>query len=159
MIKELEQLYPLGSDITIMNTFYQYPIKGVCNDFIYITYKDNRTGKKNLIKIDKPTYIYYLSKPGETLDYSRLFIEKDKVDKVEVPFSNLYADIAKRTGQEDFFNVHKYNKSELGKLNLDPRLFNSDSDIESHYRFRFAQTYTNNITKLNKSFFDIEVIK
>lgn len=163
MIKELEKLYPEGSDITIMNTFYQYAIRDketkqkICDDFIYITYKDNLTGKKNLIRIDKPTYIYYMSKPNETLDYSRLFIERDKVDPIEVPFSKLYADIAKRIGQEDFYNIQKFNRSELEKLHLDPRLFNSDTDIESHYRFRFAQTYKNSITKLNKAFFDIEV--
>ena len=39
MIKELEKLYPEGSDITIMNTFYQYAIRDketkqkICDDY------------------------------------------------------------------------------------------------------------------------------
>ena len=33
----------------------------------------------------------------------------------------------------------------------------SDVNIEDHYRFKFANTYSNDIKKLKKGFFDIEV--
>ena len=67
--------------------------------------------------------------------------------------------IAQQTGNLDFYkqNLINRNKSENRKLHTDPNIFFSDTDIEDHYRFKFANTYTNEIGKLNKAFFDIEV--
>lgn len=163
MIPELEKKYPEGSDITIYNTYYNYPIyqdgKKVHDDFIYLIYKDNKTGEKKYELINKPDYTYYLAKEGESLDYSRLFIERSKVDQINVPFTELNKSIAEKTGNIEFYkaNLANRNKSENAKLHTDPRVFFSDTNIEDHYRFKFAQTYSNEITKLNKGFFDIEV--
>lgn len=163
MIPELLDRYPEGSDITIMNTFYQYPVfdegKKVCDDFIALVYKDNATGQKDFKVISKPTYTYYLAKEGVQLDYNRLFIERDKVEPVTVPFTILEKSIAESTDNVEFYknNLATRNKQENKKLHTDPHIFNSDSNIEDHYRFKFAQTYTNEITKLYKGFFDIEV--
>ena len=48
MIPELEAIHKEGSDLTIMNTFYQYPLfedgKKICDDFLALVYKDNNTG-------------------------------------------------------------------------------------------------------------------
>ena len=42
MIAELEHEYPIGSDLTIMNTFYQYPVfqdgKKLSDDFLVLVY-------------------------------------------------------------------------------------------------------------------------
>lgn len=164
MIPQLEQIYPEGSDITIMNTYYQYPVfndnKKVCDDFIDIVYKDNITGQKSHKIIYNPDYIYYIMNDTEEVpDYNKLFIERDKVHPVYAPFKDLEHSIAKNTNNEFFYkqNIRNHDKANNKKLHTDPRVFFSDSDIENHYRFRFANTYQNNITSLRKGFFDIEV--
>ena len=164
MIPQIEEIYPEKSDITIMNTFYQYPVfnegKKVCDDFIDIVYKDNSTGKKSHKIIWKPDYIYYLLNDDEEVpDYNKLFIERDKVHPVYTPFRDLEKSIAEQTKHEDFYytNLKNHDRSNNKKLHTDRRVFFSDSDIENHYRFRFANTYTNNINPLRKGFFDIEV--
>ena len=50
-----------------------------------------------------------------------------------------------------FFEHHTYKI-----LNLHPDVFNSDTNIEDHYRFRFDQLYKNEPCKITKAFFDIE---
>ena len=164
MIPELEQYYPVGSDLTIMNTYYNYPTfkdgKKIADDFIVLVYKDNKSGEKNYKIIEKPTYTYYLLKDKKDhVDYNRLFIEKDRVEEVRVPFVDLEKSIAQNTGNEEFYKYNLYNgaKKENKKLHTDPDVFFSDSNIEDHYRFKFNNTYTNNIEKLRKGFFDIEV--
>ena len=163
MLKELEVEYPEGSDLTIYNTYYNYPVyqegKKICDDFIILVYKDNEKDQKRYKIIKKPDYTYYIAKNRGEVDYSRLFIERDKVIEKTVPFTDLEKSIAEVTGNMDFYktNIANRNKSENRKLHTDPDIFFSDANIEDHYRFRFAQTYTNNITKLNKGFFDIEV--
>ena len=163
LLKELEVEYPEGSDLTIYNTYYNYPVyqegKKICDDFIILVYKDNENNQKKYKIIKKPDYIYYIAKNRGEVDYSRLFIERDKVIEKTVPFTDLEKSIAEVTGNMDFYktNIANRNKSENRKLHTDPDIFFSDANIEDHYRFRFAQTYTNNITKLNKGFFDIEV--
>lgn len=163
MIPELLQRYPEGSDITILNTYYNFPVfeegKKICDDFIAIVYKDNKTQKKDFIIIKEPEYTYYVAKPGNELDYSRLFIEKDKVEPVSVKFKDLEKSIAEKTNNIDFYkqNLANRDKASNRKLHTEPQVFYSDANIEDHYRFKFANIYTNNIEKINKSFFDIEV--
>lgn len=164
MLDILERKYPEGSDITIMNTFYQYPVfqdgKKVCDDFIVLVYKDNNTGESKYEIISKPDYIFYKLKDTEEVpDYNKLFIERDKVEPVTVPFRELEKSIAEITGNEDFYKMNMANRDRRNnrKLHTDPRIFFSDVNIEDHYRFRFANTYTNNIILLHKAFFDIEV--
>ena len=164
MIPQLEDIYPEGSDITIMNTYYQYPVfndgKKVCDDFIDIVFKDNRDDSKHHKIITNPDYIYYLLNENEPVpDYNKLFIERSKVHPVHTPFRDLEKSIAENTGHEDFYkeNVRNRDRANNKKLHTDTRVFFSDTDIENHYRFRFANTYTNNIGQLRKGFFDIEV--
>ena len=164
MIPELLSIYPEGSDITIMNTFYQYAVwedgKKLSDDFIILVYKDNKTGKKYHKTIYEPEYTFYVLKEGEKeVPYSRLFIERSKVEPVTVKFKELEKKIAEVTGNEEFYKVNMMNKNrkELGKLHTNPNIFYSDANIEDHYRFKFAQTYSNEIGKISKAFFDIEV--
>lgn len=157
MIPELLARYPEGSDITIMNTYHQYGIKDLCDEFLVVVYKDNKTRKKDKVIIKDPEYTYYVAKPNVNLDYNRLFIERDKVDEVTVPFKQLEKSIAEHSGNEEFYKANMRDRSERRKLHTARNIFFSDSNIEDHYRFKFAQMYTNNIEKLNKAFFDIEV--
>jgi len=162
MIPELLQRYPIGSDITIMNTYYQRPIwedgKKICDDFIVLVFKENKTGIKRRAILKKPNYTYYMSKPGTELDYCQLYVDKNLVDEINVPFTDLLKDIAERTDNKEFWknNIQSRNKEANEELHKQPNVFFSDVNIEDHYRFKFAMNYTNNITKLNKGFFDIE---
>ena len=166
MIKELEKIYPEGSNLTILNTYYSYAIydpethKKISDDFLVIVYKDLDSGEVKYHLIYKPSYLYYELKPEYTVpDYNLLFIERDKVVPREVPFSELLLDIAKETGNEDFYkaNITSGNRANNLKLHTATNIFNSDSDIQDHYRFRFAMTYQNNPFPISKGFFDIEV--
>ena len=163
MIDEILKNYPENSDLTIMNTFYQYPIfdngRKICDDFLVLVYKNNETKKKEFKIINKPEYTYYkLKDKKDHVDYNRLFIERDKVDEISVPFTDLEKSIAKETGNIDFYKQNLANraKSENRKLHTDPDIFFSDTNIEDHYRFKFSNMYTNNIEKINKSFLQVQ---
>lgn len=165
MLDFLEERYPEGSDITIMNAKYQRVVKDefgkkVADDSMIIVYKDNNTGKKNFIIQKKPDYIYYhIKNPDEVPDYNKLFIEREKVEQITVPFRKLERSIAELTGNEEFYETNLMNRDAKSnkKLHTDPSIFFSDTAIEDHYRFRFAMTYKNDIRRLTKGFFDIEV--
>lgn len=178
MLEQLKQIYPPGSDITIMNCMYQYSKKNedgkYLDDFIIITYKDNTTGEKDHIIIPKPKYNFYIlkeeyynevysqnyNKSGdlEVVSHNLMFIDRDKVDEVEVRYRNIEKEIAKRLDREAEYNdaVQAGDKEAIRKLHSDPRVFNSDQSIEDHYRLEFGKLYSNKITKLHKAFFDIE---
>jgi hypothetical protein len=163
MLEKLFKKVPIGTDITIMNTMYQYGKKdenGIRQpDFIAIVYKYNDTGKKDHIIIKNPKYSYYKLKPGINADYNRLFISEDKVDKIEVKYSELEKSIANELDRRADYNdaISSGDRKAIKKLHYDPRVFNSDQSIEDHYRFEFSKYYPNNITKLTKAFYDIEV--
>ena len=178
MLEQLRNIYEENSDITIMNCMYQYGRRDedgkVLDDFIIIVYKDNSTGKKDHIIIKRPSYNFYmLKKEFENEIYSRsinkqgdveivphnlLFIDKDKVNEIEVRYKFLEKEIAKLTDKEADYNdaIANGDKEAIRKLHADPRIFNSDQSIEDHYRLEFGKYYTNKITKLHKAFFDIE---
>lgn len=155
--------YPPGSDITLMNTMYNFRTKGEdgkwIDDFLTIVYKDNKTGKKNHTIIIKPEYTFYKLKDGEAVpDHPLFFVEKEKTEPVTVPYNDLLKEIANVTDNRKFydFNVANRNRSENMKLHTDPRVFWSDCNVEDHYRYKFSREYTNNITKLHKAYYDIE---
>ena len=164
MIPELLTQYPEGSDITIMNTYYSYPKfedgKKVQEDYMFLVYKDNETNEKGYRIIKNPTYTFYKIKDGvEVPYYNELFISRDKVEPITVPYAKLDAAVAKVNGFEEEYKDNLRNRNRMANqaFHTMPNIFNSDTNIEDHYRFKFAQTYTNNITKLSKGFFDIEV--
>ena len=168
LLKEIEKKFPEGSNLTILNTFYhkpeydfsgKYP-KMVEDDYISIIYKDLDTDKKYMDTIKNPSYIYYkLNDDQPEPTYNKLFIEKEKVHPVEVPYRDLLKNIAVETNNEEFykFNAARGQKAENKKLHTDPSIFFSDQAIDDHYRFRFNQTYKNNIFELKRGYFDIEV--
>ena len=68
MIEKVLKRYPAGSDITLLNCFYQFrkkdPISGAySDDFIVLLIKDNTTGKKDHFIINRPKYKFYTVKP------------------------------------------------------------------------------------------------
>lgn len=156
--------YSDGANLTIMNTFYQYATKDAdgnrLDDFIVVIYKDNdKNGEKRYEIIKRPEYTFYKTKDGISLDHNLLFIEKDKVEPITCPFTKLEKTIADVTGNSDFFaqNIQSGNRQENRKLHTINEIFRSDITIEDYYRLVFGQRFTNNIEKITKAFFDIEV--
>ena len=151
-----------GSDLSIMNCHYQYSIKDAegnrTPDYLAIIYKNNETGKKDHEIIQNPEFTFYVMK-GDAPDYNQLFIERDKVEPVTCKYSQLKKKIAEITGNLDFYNnnISTGNSSDNEKLHTIPSIFASDVNIEDYYRKEFGKKFTNNITRLTKSFYDIEV--
>ena len=100
LIPELEaEGYPEGSDITILNTYYSYPKyedgHKVEDDHMILVYRDNNTNENRYKIIDKPNYTFYQLKEGEKIpNYNQLFVEKEKVEPVTVPYIKLEAAIS-----------------------------------------------------------------
>ena len=159
--------YPFGSDITMVNTMYKYPAKdpetGKYDDgSIAIVFRDNATGELKHHVIKNPPYVYYYSDdidPNDRAEYNRLFIEREKVNQVVVPYKDLEHNIAELTGNLDFYKENLRNGDRYSNrlLHTLPNIFNSDMNINNHIRALFDQMYTNNSIPITKSFFDIEV--
>ena len=155
--------YPQGSDLTIMNTMYIYPKRDDQTGkwdkgSMTIVYKDNLTGQKHTECIDNPDYEFYFLKEGLSLDYNELFIEKEKVDKVTVPYNDILKEIAERTDNMAYYreNIKLGNRGANKRLHTHPKVFLSDNNIEDHYRFRFDNLYQNKQISISKTYFDIE---
>lgn len=164
LLPELENRFPEGSDLTIMNTYYSYPEyqdgKKIMDDTMFLVFKDNNTGKKGYKIIKNPNYTFYKLKDGvQPTSYSLLFTKRENVEPITVPYNELEKQIAIRTGNEEFYkqNIRNRDRRANQALHTDPSIFFSDVNIEDHFRFKFANTYTNDIHKITKGFFDIEV--
>ena len=155
--------YPEGSDITIVNTSYQYPKKQedgkYSKDFLTLVFRDNTTGKKNHTIIENPDYEFFMANDNVLINHHLQTIESDKVHKVVAPYSELEKTIAQLTGNEDFYwdNIRQGNRNANRELHHLKNVFASKFNIEDHYRFRFAENYANNIFAIKKGYFDIEV--
>ena len=156
--------YPEGSDLSLLNASYFRPHKNQDTgkyekDFIVLSYKDNVTQQKGHQIIYEPSYIFYKANDGISLDYNHLYIEKEKVHPVECKYTELEKTIAELTGNIDFFyeNIKAGNRRANRALHTIPSIFGSDTNIEDHYRGRFAKVYKNEVYPLNKAYFDIEV--
>ena len=153
---------PDGSDITLLDTFYRYPKRQedgkYSEDYMCLLYKDNITGKKYHEIIEQPTYDYYIAKDKINLDHNLLFIEKQNVDKVTVPYNKLLYSIAENTGNLDFYNanVKAGNRRGNNELHSLYNVFSSDCNIDDFYRFKFSKHYKNETGPVSKAYFDIE---
>lgn len=170
MVEDLSQLqlkplipnYPLGSDITMLNTMYKKPAKndkGKWDDgSITIVFRDNITGKIKHHIIENPPYVFYTAKNGVCINHNMLFIEKEKVDMHVVPYKDIEKNIAQLTGNEDFYydNLKSGNRYGNKELHTVKEVFNSDMEINNHIRYLFDLMYTNTSFKVTKSYFDIE---
>lgn len=154
--------YPKGSDITILDTIYEYPQRKddgkYSNGLLQVLYKDNKTGEKKLEEIDNPTYVFYKANDDVVIEHNLFFIEKEKVHEIEVPFKDLLKVIAEETDNTEFFydNLKNRNRRANNVLHTIPEIFNSDINIEDHFRFRFDNYYVNKSINISKTYFDIE---
>lgn len=149
-----------GDNISIVSTEYHrgdYSANDK-NDYMTIVYKDLDTGLKYKEEITNPTYEYYMALPDKRTSYPRAFAKINDLERIEVPYKDLEKDIATRLKLLDWFydNIRTKNQKDNKKIHLHPDLFNSDMNIEDHYRFRFDKLYENNSYNPTKAFFDIE---
>lgn len=152
--------YNEGSNISLLDVRYINGKQRPDNkDFMYLIYKDLDTGKKHHEIINKVEYEYFMAKPEEYIDHNMLFIEKEKVVPIVVEYRNLLKDIAERNNLLDFYYDNaRTNYANNNKLHQLYNVFNSDMNIEDHYRYRFDKIYKNeSILNLSKLYFDIEV--
>lgn len=155
--------YDDGADITLLNVIYHKPKKQnngkYGKDSIDLIYKDNVTGEKKHQHIVSPNYTYYMTNEGIPVDYPRLFIEKESVHPVTCNYTELKKSIAENTNNLDFFfdNIRNGNYKENDRLFDLPNIYNADMNIEDYYWLQFSRTYKNDIGKISKLFFDIEV--
>lgn len=158
------QGYNPGSNITILDTFYQFPKKkeddsGYESDFISILYKDPESGIKDHQIIRNPDYEYFILDQNIQIDHNLFFTEKENVTSRMVPYSKLLKDIAEQTDNLDFYydNIRNDNRKANEQLHTIFNIFNSDMNINDHYRFRFDKLYKNDQCSISKAYFDIEV--
>ena len=152
-----------GDDITIMNTIYTHQRKNEDqkweDETLTVIYKDNVTGKKSHQFIPRPEYTFYKIKEDKVKDFPQLFVPKEDCEEISVRGRNIEKEIAEITNNKEFYETNIKNGSRyLNKqLHALPDVSFSDVNIEDHYRFRFSNLYKNDIRKLYKGYFDIEV--
>lgn len=156
--------YPDGSDISLLDARYRYSRPDENGkwgkDWMYTIFRDNVTGKKTHQILVEPEYEYFIAKDNVPLQHNLLFIEREKVNNVIVPFNSLMRDIAERINELNFYyeNLTNGNKKNNMLLHTAYNVFNSDMHIEDNFRYRFNKAYTNKpIMPLSKAYFDIEV--
>lgn len=153
--------FPPGSDITIMGTMTKRfkDENDKFKELLTLVYKDNQTGFKHKKEIIDPDFTFYRVKNGEHVDYNRLFIDKNAVEEHIVPHRVLDRKVADELGMTKWYKDALVTgaKDEIRKLHTHPDLFMSDGNLEDHYRFWFAENYTNEPGHISKAYFDIEV--
>lgn len=153
-----------GDNISLFNTiFFRERIETERGpkfvEHLDIVYKDCETGEKHIQEITNPDYEYYLLKPEQVKPYPQFIVPEEDVVARRVPNKDLLKEIARDTGNLNFFyeNNRTGNRQENQKLHTHPAVLGSDRNIEDHYRFRFGETYTRTPLPITKSFMDIEV--
>lgn len=157
--------YPKGSDITLLNCNH---IRTFGNDdgedsenYIYIIFKDNKTGEKKYHIVNNPKFTFYIINEEKMTvpDYNSSFLSRENLIPITCHHSDLLRVIAELTGNLQFFydNIRAKNSGANRALHADPRILGSDVNLEDFYRYLFAKSYTNTICVLDKAFLDIEV--
>lgn len=149
-----------GRKLMLCNMIYQRPSKITdWHDYIIVVYRDMVLGTKETFKIQDPEIDIYSVKPEfRTFKKPRHFMPLNKLDKVTIKYKNVYREIAKIAGKEymDYYNTHT--QKERKNLFKYPYVLGADIDIETYYRFLWAETFGRESPgTLSKAYFDIEV--
>ena len=153
-----------------INSIYIFPRKnpetGEFNDTLIISYKVN--GEQKLQVIENPMYSFYAAKPDVIIPHCLDNIEYDKCDRITVPYKDLNRTLAKYNGrEEEYFRLksnygmpvkerRKAQRKFIEKCQQNPRLFETDVDINDFYKMEFIKKYGVNIGGYKKAAFDIE---
>lgn len=150
-----------GANITVMNTYVKkgFDADGKWYESLCIVYKDNDTGIKHCEEIKNPLYEFYIVKPEHRVRFNRQFVELDKCEKHVAPRLRMEKEIAIALHMKGWYDqkIKEGDRKAIRSIHRHPDVFMSDTNLEDSYRFWFAQTYTNDICPITKSYFDIEV--
>ena len=164
--KPILKNFPLGANVTLINTVYIRPQKMkdesgkeyYTDDYLYLIYRNLDDNKKYHELIAKPKYTYFLTNEGVSFGTNQLFTEKSNVHPITCTYRELKKSIAEKTNNLEWFkeNLRTNNYRLNDKLLQLPCVFLSDMNIEDHYRFWFSLQYRNEAYTPTKLFFDIE---
>lgn len=156
--------YEKGANITFLNSYYtkKKKIKNsnkYSDDCLTIIFKDNDTGEKHVSEIYNPEYTFYMAKDDVEISTNLIQIEKDKLIEHTCKYSELEKYICEITGNLNvYYNCIKSgNFKAVQSIHNHKRIFNSDQNINDHYRDKFGLLYKNDVCSITKSYLDIEV--
>lgn len=160
--------YPIGSNLTILNTIYHKPTKDPMTEkwdtgSISIVARDLDTGKKVIANIEDPLFEYQVVKPeyySYLGDYYRSTYPIEWLVTRTCPYRNVAKDVATYLNRKsEYYDDLKYRdwRSRVLKYHTDSRVVRSLVNISDFYRYKFDQMYQNNLYPLRKGYFDIEV--
>ena len=160
MLLELKSHKP-GANITIINTVVDRyrDDDGKYKERLTIIYKDADTGLKYKEEIQDPLYEYYTIRPEYRRGTPVMYEQLNHCDMHRVKRLSLEKDIAKNLGLKKWYEdkIRENDRRAIRGIHKSPDVLMSDNNIEDHYRFWFANTFTNDICSISKAFFDIEV--
>jgi DNA polymerase elongation subunit (family B) len=133
------------------------------NKIIYVenVLQDDGSIKKQIEVEESPAYTYYITKEEHWLKKPVNYIDRDLVRPVTTVYDNLFASMAKTSGQMEFFKTCLANGKwrELRALHRDPNLHLTDMDLPDYKVREWLERNKQQIAVLpiTKAFYDIEV--
>ena len=160
--------YPIGSNLTILNTIYHRPQKDPDtekwdNGAITIIARDLDTGKKLVTSIDNPWFEYYVVKPEYEDRLGTYYHSTYPLEWLTLRacrYRDLHLNVATYLGRKaEYFESMKYRdwKKRVAEFHADNRIVRSTMNISDFYRYQFDKMYRNEPYPLRKGYFDIEV--
>lgn len=164
--------YEHGSEIQLLDTIYVNPhptSDGKWTDgTLFIVYRDIKTGEKKVDVQKNPKSHIYFTKPEYKYDFKtrRKQLEIEKLDEVVVPYKDITKAIRDKIKEYDMDHEYleiydmaiKERKSRMKKELFKWRhTYYSDYDIGDYVWTQTNLAYNQSVTKLTKTFLDIEV--
>lgn len=132
-------------------------------DSLLIWYRDEN-GEKKMDFVDRAQVPFYLLKDTTSPEASTppMFIEEDKVDKIETYSDMLYREVAVRTNSMAYYDrvllTWGPNSSNMKNLLKNNLIYDADMDVTDRYIQKFNNEHeVDSKYKLYKCYFDIEV--
>lgn len=152
---------PRNSTYMLFNTIYHKSTdNGDGSDSIDLIFKNTKTNEKILRRIDNPNMEIYVAKPNINLDnYVHIDIDRDDVDKVDVPYRDIEHEMYKLIGQEKYYwdCIKQRRFQDIKRIYECNRLFSCDRNIEDFYKYKSLKHFGVKELKNNsKGFLDIE---
>ena len=133
-------------------------------DYLYILWKDLKTGEKHLETIPEPLMTIYFEKPEfRTHEHHTKYALIDQCTPKTVKYKDIIYAIADDIGDEgkkfvqNCFNTRNF--KDLKSLSVYKYVFNNDIDIRCWYRYKWLKAHDKSVLpkKLTKGWLDIEV--
>lgn len=132
-------------------------------DYLYIIWKDLRDGSKHLEAVPEPMMEIYFEKPEfRNHSYNKNYARLEEVNKKVVKYKDIIYAIADDMGDvgkqrlQNCFDTRDYKG--IKEFMIYPYVYGADYDIRAWYRYKWLQTFENELPKpISKGFLDIEV--